>query len=109
MWDDSVFKKYGTQLGLVGTWWSGQHKRVVSGIDGLLLLVVMGDGRLIIPVDFAMRRPAPLGPGAPCRDKWHGARARLDACVATLGRRGVALPAPGVVADSWFRSISRGL
>src|SRR3989442_10199630 len=22
--DDSVFKKYGEQLGLVGTWWSGQ-------------------------------------------------------------------------------------
>src|SRR5262249_22284383 len=23
--DDSVFKKYGEQLGLVGTWWSGQE------------------------------------------------------------------------------------
>jgi hypothetical protein len=27
--DDSVFKKYGEQLGLVGTWWSGQEKRVL--------------------------------------------------------------------------------
>jgi len=27
----SVFKKYGEQLGLVGTWWSGQEKRVLSG------------------------------------------------------------------------------
>src|SRR5262249_4729495 len=26
--DDSVFKKYGEQLGLVGTWWSGQEHRV---------------------------------------------------------------------------------
>ena len=25
--DDSVFKKYGEQLGLVGTWWSGQEHR----------------------------------------------------------------------------------
>jgi hypothetical protein len=25
--DDSVFKKYGAQLGLVGTWWSGQEHR----------------------------------------------------------------------------------
>jgi hypothetical protein len=33
--DDSVFHKYGTQLGLVGRWWSGQQKRVLSGIDGL--------------------------------------------------------------------------
>jgi hypothetical protein len=42
--DDSVFKKYGAQLGLVGTWWSGQEKRVLAGIDGVLLVVVIGDG-----------------------------------------------------------------
>ena len=35
--DDSVFRKYGGQFALVGTWWSGQHKRVVDGIDGVLL------------------------------------------------------------------------
>jgi hypothetical protein len=34
--DDSVFHKYGEQLGLVGRWWSGQQHRVLSGIDGLL-------------------------------------------------------------------------
>src|SRR5262245_13417413 len=67
--DDSVFKKYGDQLGLVGHWWSGQHHRVLAGIDGLLLVVVIGDGRLVVPVDFAIRRPNPTGPGAPCRDK----------------------------------------
>ena len=38
--DDSVFKKYGEQLGLVGTWWSGQEHRVLSGIDGVLLVAV---------------------------------------------------------------------
>jgi len=32
--DDSVFKKYGDLLGLVGTWWSGQEHRVLAGIDG---------------------------------------------------------------------------
>ena len=102
VWDDSVFKKYGKQLGIVGNWWSGQHKRVLSGIDGLLLLVVLGDGRLVIPVDFALRRPDPVGPGAPCRDKLHWARGMLDECVAAFERRGVVLPAPMVVADSWF-------
>jgi hypothetical protein len=56
VWDDSVFHKYGEQLGLVGRWWSGQHKRVLSGIDGLLMVVVIGDGRLVVPVDFAIRR-----------------------------------------------------
>jgi hypothetical protein len=40
--DDSVFTKYGDQLGLVSTWWSGQEHRVLSGIDGVLLVVVSG-------------------------------------------------------------------
>ena len=63
--DDSVFKKYGQQLDLVGTWWSGQEKRVRPGIDGVLLVVVIGEGKLVVPVDFAIRRPDPKGPGGP--------------------------------------------
>jgi Transposase DDE domain len=102
VFDDSVFKKYGEQLGLVGTWWSGQHKRVLTGIDGLLLVVVIGEGRLVVPVDFVIRRPDPVGPGAPCRDKLTWARMMLDERLAALARRGLALPAPMVVADSWF-------
>lgn len=100
--DDSVFKKYGEQLGLVGTWWSGQEHRVLSGIDGVLLVVVIGEGKLVVPVDFAIRRPAPTGPGAPCRDKLHWVQGMLDGRVAAFRRRGVALPPPLVVADSWF-------
>jgi hypothetical protein len=100
--DDSVFKKYGEQLGLVGTWWSGQEHRVLSGIDGVLLVVVIGDGKLVVPVDFAIRRPDPPGPGAPCRDKLHWVQVMLDGRIAALRRRGVHLPPPIVVADSWF-------
>ena len=100
--DDSVFKKYGEQLGLVGTWWSGQEHRVLSGIDGVLLVVVIGDGKLVVPVDFAIRRPDPTGPGAPCRDKLHWLQGMLDGRMAAFRRRGVALPPPMVVADSWF-------
>jgi hypothetical protein len=66
--DDSVFKKYGEQLGLVGTWWSSQEHRVPLGIDGVLLVVVIGEGKLVVPVDFAIRRPDPTAPGAPCRE-----------------------------------------
>src|SRR5512132_2960049 len=76
--DDSVFKKYGAQLGLVGTWWSGQEKRVLSGIDGRLLVVVIGDGKLVVPMDFAIRRPDPTGPGASCRDKLGWVQGMLD-------------------------------
>jgi hypothetical protein len=100
--DDSVFKKYGDQLGLVGIWWSGQEKRVLSGIDGILLVVVVGDGKLVVPVDFAICRPDPPGPGAPCRDKLCWVQVMLDGRVAALRRRGVELPPPMVVADSWF-------
>jgi hypothetical protein len=100
--DDSVFKKYGEQLGLVGTWWSGQEHRVLSGIDGVLLVVVIGDGKLVVPVDFAIRRPDPTGPGAPCRDKLHWVQVMLDGRVAAFHRRGVELPPPMIVADSWF-------
>jgi len=100
--DDSVFKKYGEQLGLVGTWWSGQEHRVLSGIDGVLLVVVIGDGKLVVPVDFAIRQPDPHGPGAPCQDKLHWVQGMLDGRLAAFRRHGVALPPPVVVADSWF-------
>lgn len=102
IFDDTVFRKYGDALGLVGHWWSGQHKRVVMGIDGLLLLVVIGEGKLLVPVDFAVRRPDPKGPGSRCRDKLTWAQVMLDERLAAFARRGVALPAPMVVADSWF-------
>ena len=89
-------------LELVGTWYSGQHKRVVHGIDGVLLLVVIGEGKLVVPVDFAVRRPNPKGPGARCRSKLGWAQVMLDESLAALRRRGLELPAPLVVADSWF-------
>ena len=100
--DDSVFKQYGEQSGLVGTWWSGQEHRVLSGIDGVLLVVVIGEGKLVVPVDFAIRRPDPTGPGGPCRDKLHWVQSLLDGRVAAFRRRGVDLPPPIIMADSWF-------
>ena len=100
--DDSVFRKYGKHLGLVGTWYSGQFKRTVPGIDGVLLLVVIGDGKLIIPGDFAIRRPNPTGPGRRCHDKLTLTQNMLDERWAAFAKRGVPLPAPMGVADSWF-------
>jgi len=100
--DDSVFRKYGQHFALVGCWYSGQFKRPVFGIDGVLLLVVIGDGKLIIPVDFAIRRPNPKGPGRKCQDKLHLTQQMLDERLAAFANRGVTLPKPMVVADSWF-------
>jgi DDE superfamily endonuclease len=102
VWDDSVFRKYGQAFELVGNWYSGQHKRVVHGIDGVLMLVVVGDGKLVVPVDFAVRRPDPTGPGARCRNKLEWAQVMLDHSRTALARRGLHLPAPIAAADSWF-------
>src|SRR5256886_16413643 len=100
--DDAVFRKYGRHFRLVGRWWSGQCKRTVPGIDGGLFLVVIGDGKLIIPVDFAIRRPHPQGPGRRCQDKLQLTQSMLDERLAAFAKRGVTLPPPMVVADSWF-------
>ena len=71
------------------------------GIDGVLVGVVIGDGTLGVPVDVALRRPDPQGPGAPCRDQLRWVQGRRDERLAALGRRGLHLPAPVVVADRW--------
>jgi len=100
--DDAVCKKYGQQVGLVGTWWSGQAQRVRPGMDGVWLVVVLGDGQVVVPVDGAIRRPDPTGPGRPCRDKLSWVQVMRDACLAALQRRGLALPPPVVGAESWL-------
>ena len=97
-----MFKKYGQQLDIVGTWWSGQEKRVRPGIDGVLLLVVIGDGKLVVPIDFVIRRPDPEGPGRPCYSKLTWTQVMLDTCMSALERRGLRLPPLVLVADSWF-------
>jgi hypothetical protein len=75
---------------------------VLSGIDGLFLVVVIGDGKLVVPVDLAVRRPNPVGAGAPCRDKLSWARTMMDERLAALRHRGLALPPPIITADSWL-------
>src|SRR5262249_5912732 len=64
-------------------------------------VVVVGEGKLVVPVDFAIRRPDPKGPGAPCRDKLHWVQSMLDGRMAAFRRRGVVLPPPMVVVASW--------
>jgi len=99
--DDAVCRTSGRHLGLVGTWDSGQCKRTVPGIDGVLLVVVMGDGTRVIPVDCAMRRPNPTGPGRRCHDQLTLTQTMLDERVAACTKRGVKFPAPMIVAESW--------
>jgi len=62
----------------------------------------MGDGKLIIPLDFAIRRPHPKGPGRRCPDQLNLTQKRLDERLAALAHRGLKFPPPMVGADSWF-------
>jgi hypothetical protein len=100
--DDRVFKKSGPQLGLVGTWYRGQAHRVRLSIDGLLLVGVISEGKLVILEDFTGRRPDPEGPGRPCRDKLTWLQVRLERTWTALQRLGLALSAPLVVANRWW-------
>ena len=88
--DDTGFRTYGHHLGLVGTWWSGQHTRIVPGING----------ELVVPVDCVVRRPDPKRPGQPGRDQLTWAQVMRDERLAAFRRRGLDLLAPMVVADS---------
>jgi len=99
--DAAVCRTYGTPLGRVGTGSSGPCKRTVPGIDGVLLLVVIGDGKLLIPLDCAIRRPQPTGPGRRCHDQLHLTQHRLDARLAALAKHGVTFPAPRGGAERW--------
>src|SRR5439155_5864267 len=56
----------------------------------------------VVPVDFAIRRPDPTGPGARCHTQLDGVQGMRDACLAALHRRGLRLPPPMVVAESWL-------
>lgn len=87
--DDAVCRTYGTQCGRVGTWDSGQCTRPVPGSDGGLLLVGMGAGTRIIPLDCALRRPDPHGSGRRCHAKRVLTQHLLDARVAAWTTRGV--------------------
>jgi hypothetical protein len=61
-------------------------------------------GLRIVAIPYRNMQPAldPTGPGGPCRDKLHCLQDTLDGRMAAFRRRGVELPSPLVVADSWF-------
>jgi hypothetical protein len=85
----------------VGTWWSGQEPRVRRGIDGLRLVVVIGNGTRVIPVDCTMRRPDPGGPGRPCHDQRTWLPVMRERTWRAWPRRRLRLPAPLSIADRW--------
>ncbi len=99
--DDSLFKTYGPHLRVGGKGWSGQEQRVWLGIDGRLLVVVIGEGTVVVPVDFPVRLPDPVGSGRSRRDKLTWLRVMVERTWVAVQGRCRRLPPPLIVADSW--------
>jgi hypothetical protein len=102
--DSTVFRKFSEQMRLVGRAYSGQTDSVVLGVDVLLLVAVVGEGKLIVPMDFAIRRPDPDGPGRPCHDKMRWTEILVQSNVEWLLEHQLIEKPPLVAADSWFGS-----
>ena len=63
---------------------------------------MIGNGKLVVPVDCEVCRPDPVGPGGPCRDQLTWLQVMRDRTWVALRRRCRRLPPPLVVADSWL-------
>ena len=68
---------------------------------------MIGEGKLVVPVDFVVRRPNPVGPGRPCRDQVTWLQVMLDRTWAVPQRRCRRLPAPLVVADILYAALDK--
>lgn len=66
--DSTTLLKLAEKLGLVGTFWSGKLKREASSIQLIVLYAVIGEGKLLIPLDVRVRRPDPEGRGRKCKE-----------------------------------------
>jgi hypothetical protein len=87
--EDTLVTKYGRQWGWVG-------------LKGLLLVVVSGEGKLVVPVDLTVRRADPPGPRGCCRAILTWLHVLWNRTWAALQRRCRRLPPPVVIAESWY-------
>ena len=65
----ALLLKLAEELGLVGVFWSGRLKKEASSIQLIVLYGVIGEGKLLIPLDMRIRRPDPEGPGRKCKEQ----------------------------------------
>ena len=49
--------------------WSGKLKKTASSIQLLVLYAVIGEGKLLIPLDMRIRKPDPQGSGRKCKEQ----------------------------------------
>jgi hypothetical protein len=93
----------GTPCGRVGPGARGPCPPPGPGIAGVRRWVVMGDGTRRLPVDWALRRPPPPGPGRRGPAPLVLPQPRLAERVAAWAQRGGTFPTPRVGAARWGR------
>ncbi len=67
--DSTTLLKLAEELGLVGVFWSGNLKKRASSIQLVVLYAVIGEGKLLIPLDMRIRKPDPQGRGRKCKEQ----------------------------------------
>ncbi len=67
--DSTTLLKVGQELGLVGKFWSGKLKKTASSIQLVVLYAVVGEAKLLIPLDMRIRKPDPQGSGRKCKEQ----------------------------------------
>lgn len=67
--DSTTLLKLSEELGLVGVFWSSKLKKTASSIQLVVLYAVIGEGKLLIPLDMRIRKPDPQWSGRKCKEQ----------------------------------------
>lgn len=104
MVDSTTLLKFTQKLGLAGIFWSGSLKRKAKGIQLVVLYAVIGEGKLLIPLDIRIRKPSPKGRGRRCKEQPELVLEMIVDLKRRLLMRGVDAKGWFVVMDSWYGS-----
>jgi hypothetical protein len=102
--DSTTLLMLSEELGLVGVFWSGNLKRRASSIQLVVLYAVIGEGKLLIPLDMRIRKPDPQGRGRKCKEQPQLVLEMIRSFKTRCVVKGIDPSGWFVVMDSWYGS-----
>ena len=102
--DSTTLLMLSEKLGLVGVFWSGRLKRKASSIQLVILYAVIGEGKLLIPLDMRIRRPDPQGRGRKCKEQPQLVLEMVRSLKTRCVSKGIDPSGWFIVMDSWYGS-----
>ena len=102
--DSTTLLKLAEKLGLVCVFWSGRLKKEASSIQLVVLYGVIGEGKLMIPLDMRIRRPDPEGSGRKCNEQPQLVLEMVRSLKTRCLSKGVSINGWFIVMDSWYCS-----